>query len=222
MTGATTPVMRQLETALARIGVTSAHKQIIALIIVGALFDSFEQNTIGVAGPGLRAQWHLSGADIGVLNTITFGSAAAGRLLSGMIGDRYGRRVMLGLDLRAVHHRIAGLRSVAVVRRAVPGARGGRVRRRRRTVHGGDDAVGILFAEVPRHGDRTCECRGRRTWQFPGTRVRPADLLAVSRAGQLALAVRLAGGARAAGGVLSPLCSGDATLPGVARPHRRS
>lgn len=99
LTGATTPVMRQLETALIRIGVTSAHKQIIGLIIVGALFDSFEQNTVGVAGPGLRAQWHLSGADIGVLNTVTFGSAAAGRLLSGVIGDRYGRRVMLGLDL---------------------------------------------------------------------------------------------------------------------------
>lgn len=99
LVGVATPVMRQLETALARIGVTAAHKQIIALIIVGALFDSFEQNTVGVAGPGLRAQWHLAAADIGVLNTVTFGSAAIGRLLSGVIGDRYGRRVMLGLDL---------------------------------------------------------------------------------------------------------------------------
>jgi putative MFS transporter len=97
--GTTMPVMQQLEAALSRIGVTSAHKQIIALIVVGALFDSFEQNTIGVAGPSLRAQWALNAADIGLLNTITFASAAAGRLLSGVIGDRYGRRMMLGLDL---------------------------------------------------------------------------------------------------------------------------
>jgi len=99
LTDTTAPAMQQLEAALARIGVTSAHKQIIALIVIGALFDSFEQNTVGVAGPGLRAQWHLAAADIGVLNTVTFGSAAIGRLLSGVIGDRYGRRVMLGLDL---------------------------------------------------------------------------------------------------------------------------
>jgi MFS family permease len=93
------PALRQLETALAKIGVTTAHKQIIALILVGCLFDSFEQNTIGIVGPALRSTWNLSAADIGFLNTITFGSAALGRLLSGIISDRYGRRTMLGINL---------------------------------------------------------------------------------------------------------------------------
>ncbi|BAF87902.1 putative transport protein [Azorhizobium caulinodans ORS 571] len=93
------PAIRQLEGALNKIGLTRAHKQIILLILIGCLFDSFEQNTIGVAGPALRAQWGLTGADIGFLNTITFGSAALGRLLSGIIGDRYGRRVMLAINL---------------------------------------------------------------------------------------------------------------------------
>ncbi|WP_029002527.1 MFS transporter [Azorhizobium doebereinerae] len=97
--GPGSPAIRQLEGALGRIGITGAHKQIIALILIGCLFDSFEQNTIGIAGPALRAQWGLSGADIGFLNTITFGSAALGRLLSGIIGDRYGRRVMLMSNL---------------------------------------------------------------------------------------------------------------------------
>jgi putative MFS transporter len=97
--GTTTPIIQQLESALGRIGVTAAHKQIVALILVGALFDSFEQNTIGVAGPSLRTQFGLTAADIGLLNTITFAFAAAGRLLSGVIGDRFGRRVMLTLDL---------------------------------------------------------------------------------------------------------------------------
>ena len=93
--GATSPAIKQMENALGNIGVTTAHKQILALTLIGCLFDSFEQNTIGLVGPILREQWGLSGADIGFLNTITFASAAIGRLLSGILGDRYGRRVML-------------------------------------------------------------------------------------------------------------------------------
>lgn len=97
--GATSPAIKQMENALGNIGVTTAHKQILALILIGCLFDSFEQNTIGLVGPILREQWGLSGADIGFLNTITFASAAIGRLLSGILGDRYGRRVMLTINL---------------------------------------------------------------------------------------------------------------------------
>lgn len=97
--GRSSPVIKQLEGALSRIGVTGAHKQIIALVLIGVLFDAFEQNTIGVAGPQLMQNWGLTGADIGLLNTITFGSAAIGRLLSGILGDRYGRRVMLTINL---------------------------------------------------------------------------------------------------------------------------
>ncbi|KQZ00388.1 MFS transporter [Pseudolabrys sp. Root1462] len=97
--GLSTPVTRQLEAAFNKIEVTGAHKQILALVLIGCLFDSFEQNTIGVAGPLLRQHWGLSGADIGLLNTITFASAAIGRLMSGILGDRYGRRVMLTFNL---------------------------------------------------------------------------------------------------------------------------
>ncbi len=93
------PAIRDLEGALARIGVTAAHKQIIVLILIGCLFDAFEQNTVGIVGPALRNLWGLTATDIGFLNTITFGSAALGRLASGAIGDRYGRRVMLGINL---------------------------------------------------------------------------------------------------------------------------
>ncbi len=97
--GNSSPAVKELEGALSRIGLTTAHKQIIALILVGCLFDSFEQNTIGVIGPMLKSQWSLTGTDIGFLNTITFASAALGRLMSGIIGDRYGRRVMLAINL---------------------------------------------------------------------------------------------------------------------------
>jgi MFS family permease len=91
--------LQALEQALNRIGVTGAHRTIIAVILAGALFDSFEQNTIGIIGPVLRESWGISGTEIGLLNTITFGSGAIGRLLTGYLGDRYGRRTMLTLDL---------------------------------------------------------------------------------------------------------------------------
>lgn len=98
-TGKSSPQIIQMEHALNDIGVTNAHKQIIVLILIGCLFDSFEQNTIGLIAPILREQWGLSGADIGLLNTVTFASAAVGRLLSGILGDKFGRRIMLSINL---------------------------------------------------------------------------------------------------------------------------
>ena len=91
--------VRELEAALSRIGVTRAHKVILVLILAGALFDSFEQNTVGIVGPALKAQWGLAAADIGFLNTITFIFSALGRLVAGFVADRYGRRLMLNVDL---------------------------------------------------------------------------------------------------------------------------
>ncbi|WP_374623266.1 MFS transporter [Pandoraea sp.] len=89
----------QLDRALDDIGVTSAHKTIIGLILIGCLFDSFEQNSIGLIAPMLKQHWGLTATDIGLLNTVTFASAAIGRLVSGYIADRFGRRVMLTADL---------------------------------------------------------------------------------------------------------------------------
>jgi putative MFS transporter len=89
----------QVEAALDRIGVTNAHKVIVVLVLLGVLFDVFEQNTIGLIGPVLRQQWNLAAADIGFLNTVTFVSAAIGRLGSGILADRLGRRFMLNVNL---------------------------------------------------------------------------------------------------------------------------
>lgn len=95
----TTQGMKQLESALDGIGVTRSHKVIVVLILVGVMFDVFEQNTVGLVGPLLRAQWNLTTADIGFLNTLTFIAAATGRLASGVLADRFGRRTMLNVNL---------------------------------------------------------------------------------------------------------------------------
>jgi len=97
--GASGAQMQQLENALNQIGVTRSHKSIIFLVVCGVLFDVFEQNAVGLVGPLLREQWGLSATDIGFLNTITFIAAAMGRLLSGYMADRFGRRTMLNVNL---------------------------------------------------------------------------------------------------------------------------
>lgn len=47
----------RIEAAYSRIGVTSAHLGIVAMILFGVFFDAIEQNTVGVAGPILAADW---------------------------------------------------------------------------------------------------------------------------------------------------------------------
>jgi MFS family permease len=95
----TSPRVAELDRALDQIGVTRSHHTIIFLILIGCLFDAFEQNAVGIVGPLLREQWGLGATDIGLLNTVTFAAAAIGRIVSGFVADRYGRRVMLSIDL---------------------------------------------------------------------------------------------------------------------------
>lgn len=89
----------QIESAYARIGVTGAHKQILLMILLGVWFDALEQNAVGITGPVLAESWNLGGAEIGFLNTMTFTATALGRLATGVIIDRYGRRTMLMVNL---------------------------------------------------------------------------------------------------------------------------
>ncbi|GAB2455752.1 MFS transporter [Comamonas humi] len=93
------PQQRELDKAMDGIGVTASHKKIIFMIMLGVMFDVFEQNAVGLVGPLLREQWGISVAQIGFLNTLTFSAAALGRIGSGFIADHYGRRAMLNANL---------------------------------------------------------------------------------------------------------------------------
>lgn len=89
----------QIESAYQQIGVTKAHRQVVFMILLGVFFDALEQNAVGITGPVLREAWGLSGTEIGFLNTMTFTATALGRLATGLIMDRYGRRNMLMINL---------------------------------------------------------------------------------------------------------------------------
>lgn len=79
--------------------VSTTQKAVFLFVFFGILFDVFEQNAVGIVAPMLRTAWHLDGLRIGFLNTVTFFSAAVGKLASGMIADRWGRRVAFNLNL---------------------------------------------------------------------------------------------------------------------------
>jgi MFS family permease len=82
-----------LAAVLDKIGLTRTHKLIILLVAFGALFDAIEQFNIGYAGPVLQKLWGLSGAEVGLLSTATFGGLTIGCLIAGVAGDLYGRKV---------------------------------------------------------------------------------------------------------------------------------
>jgi len=85
--------MRELADALDRIPFRRAHVWILVLVAFGALFDAIEQYNVGLAAPLIADQWDLSGAQVGLLTTLTFAGMALGSLIAGVTGDRYGRRV---------------------------------------------------------------------------------------------------------------------------------
>jgi len=88
-----TRAMHELADALDRIPFRRAHVWILVLVAFGALFDAIEQYNVGLAAPLIADQWDLSGAQVGLLTTLTFAGMAAGSLIAGITGDRYGRRV---------------------------------------------------------------------------------------------------------------------------------
>ncbi|MEU6658699.1 MFS transporter [Streptomyces sp. NPDC046821] len=84
---------------LDEIGLTRAHKVILALVMMGGFFDVFEQDSIGIVAPALKSTWHLTNGDIGLLNTATFIALVVGGILGGAIGDLAGRKTLFTFNL---------------------------------------------------------------------------------------------------------------------------
>ena len=93
------PLADQIESAYQRIGVTRSHYFVMGMILLGVFFDALEQNAVGITGPVLRESWGLDTGDIGLLNTMTFTATALGRVVTGLVCDKYGRRRLLIVNL---------------------------------------------------------------------------------------------------------------------------
>lgn len=89
----------ELDGVLDKIGVICLYYIIIFLILIGCLFDVFEQNVIGLVGLLFKQQWGLMVIDIGLFNMVIFVSVVIGCIVFGFVVDCYGWCVMLSLDL---------------------------------------------------------------------------------------------------------------------------
>jgi MFS family permease len=85
--------------ALDRIGFTRAHAAVVAMVLAGMFFDALEQDATGAIGEGLKASFGTDTAGLALLNTITTIGGLVGRLVTGWIADRRGRRYALSLNL---------------------------------------------------------------------------------------------------------------------------
>lgn len=83
----------ELARAMDRMVFTSAQRTILILVAIGTVFDAIEQFNVAYAAPSLTALWHLTGTQVGLLSTATFGGVAVGCLLAGITGDLYGRKI---------------------------------------------------------------------------------------------------------------------------------
>jgi putative MFS transporter len=74
------------------------------LLLVGGAGFTFEAVDVAIVAfiyPVLRSQWHLSTVEIGFLASSTYVGYAVGALLAGMLGDRFGRRIVMMTALAA-------------------------------------------------------------------------------------------------------------------------
>jgi MFS family permease len=84
---------------LDRIGFTRAHGMVLALVLAGMFFDALEQNATGAIGEGLKASFGVGTGALALLNTYTTIGGLVGRVLTGYIADRRGRRYAISLNL---------------------------------------------------------------------------------------------------------------------------
>ena len=93
------PATGRLSAVMDRIGLTRAHVVVIGLVLAGMFFDAFEQDTTGAITNGLKASFHMTTSGLAFLNTVMIIGGLVGRLGTGYLADRMGRRFALSFNL---------------------------------------------------------------------------------------------------------------------------
>ncbi|WP_169736657.1 MFS transporter [Pseudonocardia spinosispora] len=84
---------------LDRIGVTRTHYFALVLVVLGGLFEVFEQLILSSLGPALQKAFGVDTSSIGILSSITLVAVVVGGISGGVLGDRLGRRSVLSVSL---------------------------------------------------------------------------------------------------------------------------
>ncbi|MFJ6562382.1 MFS transporter [Streptomyces sp. NPDC091412] len=107
----TAPSQGGLSAVMERIGWTRAHWAVVIMVLAGMFFDALEQDTTGAITEGLKASFGMDTSDLAFLNTIMIIGGLVGRLGTGYLADRKGRRYALSFNL--LLYTLGGLLSAA-------------------------------------------------------------------------------------------------------------
>ncbi|MFB7737194.1 MFS transporter [Streptomyces sp. NPDC056112] len=107
----TAPSQGGLSAVMERIGWTRAHWAVVIMVLAGMFFDALEQDTTGAITEGLKASFGMDTSDLAFLNTVMIIGGLVGRLGTGYLADRKGRRYALSFNL--LLYTLGGLLSAA-------------------------------------------------------------------------------------------------------------
>ncbi len=80
---------------LERLPFSRFHFKLLMIGGLGLAFEALDAGIIAFIIPSLRAQWGLSGGEVGWIASSTYVGFLLGALLSGIIGDRFGRKKVM-------------------------------------------------------------------------------------------------------------------------------
>jgi MFS family permease len=83
---------------------------VLTLCALAAILDGFDLQAIAFTGPVIAQEWGIEATALGVVFSAALAGMTFGALLVGMLGDRFGRKVAVGLSVA-----IFGLFTLAIV-----------------------------------------------------------------------------------------------------------
>jgi MFS family permease len=84
---------------------------VLTLCALAAILDGFDLQAIAFTGPVIAQEWGIEATALGVIFSAALAGMTFGALLVGMLGDRFGRKVAVGLSMATF-----GLFTLAIVR----------------------------------------------------------------------------------------------------------
>lgn len=88
-----------IDAVLDRIGFNRAQWVVLILVLSGMFFSALEENALGAIAGGLDAAFSTTTQQLALMATFETIGFIVGRLLAGYLGDKYGRRSALSLNL---------------------------------------------------------------------------------------------------------------------------
>ncbi|QRP42644.1 MFS transporter [Amycolatopsis sp. FDAARGOS 1241] len=97
------PAMSQKPRSLGEIiddmGLTRTHYLALALVVLGGLFEVFEQLILSALGPSLEKSLGIDASTLALLSTVSLIAIVVGGISGGVIADMLGRRSLLAVSL---------------------------------------------------------------------------------------------------------------------------